>query len=169
MDITVRLATHQDLDALLFLEESCFAEPWSRKNLEAELKGNQFSRLFVVPHPSGTGSQPPLIAYLCCWIVFEELRFLNLAVWKDFRRQGIARTLISHTIFEGIKAGCRRGLLEVRSSNYMAQQLYARCNFQAYATRKSYYTNPVEDAILMVLDPLDGFLSEGISQASHNT
>ena len=153
----------------MLLEESCFAEPWSRKNLEAELTGNQFSRLFVVPHPGETGSHPPLIAYLCCWIVFEELRFLNLAVWKDFRRQGLASSLIKQSILEGIQAGCRRGLLEVRASNHMAQQLYQMFNFQAYATRKSYYTNPIEDAILMILDPLTLSQKENTSKTELNT
>ena len=35
-----------------------------------------------------------------------------------------------------------------------AKNLYEFFHFQAYAKRKSYYTNPTEDAILMILEPL---------------
>ena len=33
--------------------------------------------------------------------------------------------------------------------------------FKAYATRKSYYTNPTEDAILMTLEPLARHIQKG--------
>ncbi len=49
----MRRGTLDDLDALVCLEEACFSDPWSRKSFEAELAGNQFSRLFVVLHPDG--------------------------------------------------------------------------------------------------------------------
>ena len=150
----IRVAGPKDVDALVKLEEACFTTPWSRKNFEAELSGNPFSRLFVVSNPQGSESRFPLIAYSCCWVVFEELRFLNVAVSDDFRRQGLAKTLIFQSIQEGLQAGCQRGLLEVRASNHSAKNLYQSFRFTEYARRKSYYTNPDEDAILMVAEPL---------------
>ncbi|MDR4496122.1 MAG: ribosomal protein S18-alanine N-acetyltransferase [Nitrospirales bacterium] len=150
----IRIAGPQDLDALVSLEEACFSVPWSRKSFEAELTGNPFSRLFVVPHPNGDECSFPLIAYLSCWLVFDELRFLNLAVDEAFRRQGLARTLIAQAIRQGLENGCQRGLLEVRASNHVARRLYQSFQFKEYARRKSYYTNPDEDAILMALESL---------------
>ncbi|MGD9852227.1 MAG: ribosomal protein S18-alanine N-acetyltransferase [Nitrospirales bacterium] len=150
----IRVAGLQDLDALVRLEEACFSVPWSRKSFEAELTGNPFSRLFVVPHPEGAGSAFPLIAYLSCWLVFDELRFLNLAVDEAFRRQGLAKTLIAQAIQQGLENGCQRGLLEVRASNHIARNLYQFFQFKEYARRKSYYTNPDEDAILMASESL---------------
>jgi ribosomal-protein-alanine N-acetyltransferase len=87
-------------------------------------------------------------------MVFEEIRFLNFAVHPEFRRMGLARQLISQAITIGIEEGCCRGMLEVRASNQAARNLYESFHFQSYATRKSYYTNPTEDAILMTLEPL---------------
>jgi ribosomal-protein-alanine N-acetyltransferase len=150
----IRAAGPQDVDALVKLEEASFAVPWSRKNFEAEVCGNPFSRLLVVPHPRGQEARFPLVAYLCSWVVFEELRFMNLAVEESFRKQGLARTLVTQSIRQGIDEGCRRGLLEVRASNQPARKLYESFKFKEYATRKSYYTNPNEDAILMVLESL---------------
>ena len=42
----IQVATIESLDALVALEKACFSVPWSRKNFEAELEGNQFSRGF---------------------------------------------------------------------------------------------------------------------------
>ncbi len=150
----IRVAGPQDVDALVRLEEACFSVPWSRKSFEAELTGNPFSRLLVVPHPDGNDSSFPLIAYLAFWLVFDELRFLNLAVDEVFRRKGLAKTLISQAIQLGLENGCKRGLLEVRASNQVAQNLYQSFQFKEYARRKFYYTNPAEDAILMSLESL---------------
>ena len=58
----MRTATLADLDELVKLEEVCFAVPWSRKSFEAELQGNQFSQILVVPGPMGP-SGLSLLAY----------------------------------------------------------------------------------------------------------
>ena len=150
---SIQNATIEDLDVLVTLEEACFTVPWSRKNLEAELEGNQFSRVLMIVHPDPAHAVEA-IAYICVWIVFEEVRFLNLAVHPDFRRQGLAIQLIREALRLGREANCCRGMLEVRATNMPAQTLYKSFCFQAYATRKSYYTNPTEDAILMTLESL---------------
>ncbi len=149
----IRMARIDDLDTLVELEGACFSVPWSRKSVEAELEGNQFSRVLMFTHPD-PAYDAQAIAYMCVWIVFEEIRFLNVAVHPDFRRQGIAMQLIREALRLGREANCCRGMLEVRATNMPAQTLYKSFCFQAYATRKSYYTNPTEDAILMALEPL---------------
>ncbi len=149
----IHVATLENLDALVALEEACFAIPWSRKNFEAELEGNQFSRVYIVSHPKCV-TETQAIGYICAWMVFEEIRFLNLAVHPEFRRMGLATQLISQAMTVGKEEGCCRGMLEVRASNQAARSLYESFHFQPYATRKSYYTDPTEDAILMTLEPL---------------
>jgi [ribosomal protein S18]-alanine N-acetyltransferase len=149
----IRLATLADLEELVKLEEVCFAVPWSRKSFEAELQGNQFSQILVVPGPMSP-AEIPVLAYLCIWMIFEEIRFLNLAVHPLVRRRGLAKQLILHALRVGIDQGCCRGMLEVRHSNQPARNLYESLNFKEYAIRNSYYTNPTEDAILMSLEPI---------------
>ena len=158
-DGRIRPATVADLEALLKLEKVCFAVPWSRKSFEAELNGNQFSHILVVPGSRETW-EIPLLAYICVWVVFEEIRFLNLAVHPNFRRRGLARQLILQALRIGINQGCCRGMLEVRHSNSAAKTLYESFNFTEYATRNSYYTNPTEDAILMILEPISRTIIE---------
>jgi ribosomal-protein-alanine N-acetyltransferase len=151
--LNIQVATLENINALVALEEACFSVPWSRKSFEAELEGNQFSRVFIVPHPKFR-PEVKVMGYICAWMVFEEIRFLNLAVHPEFRRMGLATQLISQAITIGTEEGCCRGMLEVRASNQAARNLYESFHFQPHATRKSYYTNPTEDAILMTLEPL---------------
>ena len=153
-DRVMRPASLADLDELVNLEEICFAVPWSRKSFESELQGNRFSQILVIPGPMGP-LRMPLLAYICVWVIFEEIRFLNLAVHPQFRRQGLGKELILQALRIGVDRGCCRGMLEVRHSNQAARKLYESFNFKEYATRNSYYTNPTEDAILMMLEPIE--------------
>lgn len=164
----IQRATLGNLDALVDLEEACFSVPWSRKSFEAELEGNQFSRTFILPHPEYEKNSK-VIGYICVWVVFEEIRFLNLAVRQEFCRQGLGRKLIHEVLQLAEDAGCCRGMLEVRKSNVPAINLYEYFNFKAYATRKSYYTNPTEDAILMSLEPLGPTTNERSEGAQNHT
>lgn len=148
-------ATLESLAVILQIEEACFSAPWTRKMLEGELTGNRFAHFLLAKQTdmSGTDSTP-VVGYLCYWIVFEEVRLMNLAVLSSVRRQGVARTLVIHALQTGVDQGALRAVLEVRASNVAAQSLYEGLGFRRVATRPSYYTNPSEDAVLMELEPI---------------
>ena len=156
LKISISKASLEDLEAMHDIEQVSFSVPWSRKAFEAELQGNEFSVILTARSEVPSGRMRPLVGYICVWLVFDELRFLNLAVIPTFRRQGVAEQLVARAIGLGFSKGTRRGLLEVRESNQAAQALYKKFGFTVYGKRKSYYTNPDEDAILMSLDPLTG-------------
>ena len=148
-------ATVEMLPEILRLEEACFSAPWTRKMLEAELTGNQFARFLVAMHHGDTGTSAGMIVgYHCFWIVFEELRLMNLAVQESMRRRGIGRALATEAIRMGLAQGTTRAILEVRASNEAARTLYQRMGFVQISIRPKYYTSPLEDAVLMKMDPL---------------
>ena len=148
-------ASTADLVTLVSIEHQSFSTPWTRLMFEAELAGNPFSRLFVAKRAESHDSGGDIIGYICYWIVFEELRFLNVAVPPALRGQGIGRQLIEFAIEDGSKHLTKRALLEVRTSNAVARNVYERLGFRYYGIRKSYYANPTEDAILMERTLLD--------------
>ena len=154
LEISISEASLEDLDAMVEIEQASFSVPWSKKAFEAELQGNQFSVTLAARAEGPADGLRPLLGYVCIWLVFDELRFLNLAVLPQSRRQDVASRLVGRAISVGLSNGARRALLEVRESNQAAQALYSKMGFTVYARRKSYYTNPDEDAILMSLDPL---------------
>ena len=148
-------ATAAMLPDILELEEACFSAPWTRKMLEAELTGNQFARFLVATVQQESESPVrTVVGYHCFWIVFEELRLMNLAVHESMRGRGIGRALATEAIGLGLAHAATRAVLEVRASNEPAQCLYRQLGFASISTRRSYYTNPIEDALLMEMDPL---------------
>ncbi|MDX1411372.1 MAG: ribosomal protein S18-alanine N-acetyltransferase [Nitrospirales bacterium] len=157
---SISKASLEDLEAILEIEQISFSVPWSRKAFEAELEGNEFSVILTARLEVSSGPIGPVVGYICFWLIFEELRFLNLAIIPAWRRHGVASQLVSQAMRLGFRKGTRRGLLEVRESNLAAQALYKKFGFTVYAMRKSYYTNPDEDAILMSLEPITGPILE---------
>lgn len=147
-------ATPDMLSDILALEEACFSSPWTRKMLEAELTGNQFARFLVARHGETTKTQPTIIGYHCFWIVFEELRLMNVAVRESMRRKGVGEALVTEALRQGLEQAATRAVLEVRASNHPARSLYARLGFVQVGSRPRYYTNPIEDAVLMEMNPL---------------
>lgn len=148
-------ATIESLPDILQIEEACFSSPWTRKMLEAELSGNRFAHFLLAKRttPGEVGSSS-IIGYLCFWVIFEEVRLMNLAVIESMRHKGIAKALVSQALEEGAAQAGMRALLEVRASNHAAQALYRSLGFRDVTTRPAYYTNPLEDAVLMELDPI---------------
>jgi ribosomal-protein-alanine N-acetyltransferase len=84
----------------------------------------------------------------------EEAELRNLAVEPAHQRQGVARSLLREGIRMLQHSGARRVFLEVRASNHPALALYASLGFRVNATRRSYYQDPLEDAMVMALDIL---------------
>ena len=79
---------------------------------------------------------------------------MTLAVDPAARRHGIATALVRYVLADGRRRGARRAVLEVRASNVNAKQLYEKFGFRQVAIRARYYTNPVEDAMIMELEPI---------------
>jgi [ribosomal protein S18]-alanine N-acetyltransferase len=89
-------------------------------------------------------------------VVLDEFQIDNLAVLPALRRQGIGARLLRAALETARKKGAIRALLEVRANNAIAQNLYRKFRFEAVGTRRDYYQQPAEDALVMVCDLLQG-------------
>jgi ribosomal protein S18 acetylase RimI-like enzyme len=74
---------------------------------------------------------------------------LNLAVLPDYRRMGIASQLMLAFEEIAVEWECRRMRLEVRSSNRLARDFYAKLGFTYKSRARGYYANG-EDALILV-------------------
>jgi ribosomal-protein-alanine N-acetyltransferase len=160
-------ASRQDLDRLLAIEQESFSSPWTRKMFEAELEGNPFGSLLTARLRTPDGELQPVIGYICFWVVFEELRVMNLGVEPSARRRGIGTKLVRHALGVGAEWGAGRALLEVRASNSAAVGLYEHIGFRVVGRRLRYYTNPIEDAMLMEMDLSLYGAASGSRRAEH--
>jgi ribosomal-protein-alanine N-acetyltransferase len=86
---------------------------------------------------------------------------MNVAVDPDRRREGIASTLITR-LFERTGGDKAQYTLEVRLSNHGGIALYEGFGFRGAGTRRRYYQDNGEDALIMWRTPatLDGHLSD---------
>ncbi len=145
-----------DMEDILTIERASFTTPWTPAMFEAEFQGNPFCRFLGAVLPGGGTQGADLLGYVCYWMVFDELRLMNVAVRPTHRRRGIARHLVQRALRDGHAHGTTRALLEVRASNGAACALYQALGFAPYGRRRAYYTQPDEDALLMHLTAQGG-------------
>ena len=133
------------LDEISAIELESYENPWARSAFESELGKNPVSFAQVA---LTTGAPARVAGYCVVWIVFEQIHIQNLAVHPEHRRQGLGRLLLLRALEEGRACGAAAALLEVRRSNEAAQNLYRDLGFLETGTRRDYYSQPREDALL---------------------
>ena len=124
------------------LERLCFSDPWSEKSIETELSCRLSLWLVAME-----GEQ--VVGYVGSQTVIDESDMMNIAVHPDFRRRGIAETLVAALEDALRDRGSRALTLEVRTSNAPAIALYEKLGFRQVGLRKNYYRNPREDALIL--------------------
>ena len=129
-------------EAMAALEWECFSDPWSVNAFLSESE-NPLSLWLVAMD----GEQ--LAGYVGSQSVLGWADMMNLAVAPIYRRQGVARELISRLIskLQVDKVSCLT--LEVRESNTPAIHLYESMGFLQVGRRKNYYHAPKEDALIL--------------------
>ena len=144
MSIQIVPMNADHLEELEKLERICFARPWSRKMLAEELE-NQCAA-FLVAQDSITQQ---VMGYAGLLVMADEGYITNVAVFPEFRRQGVAAKLIA--VFENFARGNKLAFLtlEVRPSNTAAIALYKGFGFEEVGRRKNYYDLPKEDALIL--------------------
>jgi ribosomal-protein-alanine N-acetyltransferase len=92
-----------------------------------------------------------LLGFLAARRLDTEWELENIVVAEHVRRRGTGEALLDKLIAHARKAGGTAVFLEVRESNQNARALYRKTGFRERGFRKNYYSNPVEDAVLLNL------------------
>lgn len=135
---------HEDLAAVHRLECASQPDPWSLQHFEDELASE-------VATVDLYWCRQELAGFLCTWFIAGELQIQNLVTLPQFRRRGIAASLLEHAIERSRLEGLSSIWLEVRASNQPAIKLYERFGFSTNGTRSSYYPDG-EDALMMTYE-----------------
>ena len=136
------------LDDIMVIESLSFAIPWSRQSFIEEITKNKFA-IYLSASLNNT-----IVGYAGMWNVFGEGHITNIAVHPEFRGNGIGSLLVEGLIEEARKEGISQLTLEVRKSNLVAQSLYKKYGFIPCGSRKSYYADNKEDALIMWKDSI---------------
>jgi len=144
MSVKIVPMTADHLEELEKLERICFSRPWSRKMLAEELE-NQCAAFLVAED----GVSGRVLGYAGLMVVADEGYITNVAVFPEYRRQGIAAQILQ--VFLQFAAANHLAFLtlEVRPSNAAAIALYQGFGFEEVGRRKNYYDLPKEDALIL--------------------
>ena len=124
------------------LETVCFSDSWSENSIASELR-NPLS-LWLVALDGET-----VAGYVGSQAVMGEADMMNVAVAPDYRRQGIAESLVNRLVKALAEKGNHSLALEVRESNGPAIALYQKLGFTQVGFRPGYYRNPKEGALIL--------------------
>ena len=144
MKITYNLMTLNDIEGVYKISKASFSIPWSIESITGELN-NPLARYIVARDEVNN----IVVGFVGIWIVVGEGNITNIAVHPDYRGHGIGDKLLSSLINLCSDLNCTLINLEVRESNYKAQNLYKKFGFNIDGIRKGYYEDNKENAILM--------------------
>lgn len=149
--IHISQMTEHDLLDVVEIEETCGLSRWGWDAYHAELAPEKNSIMLVARTQSAGNTSPgeKIKGFIAARLVANELHINNVAVRSSYRRLGIAKKLLETALNEAAGKGAQVAFLEVRAGNAPAQALYERCGFQVTGRRACYYTQPLEDALVM--------------------
>ena len=133
----------EDIPAILALEADTLSA-WSWEHLEDELQ-QPAGFQFVVRNTALEIIQ----AVLYGRIMADEAEILKLSVAESVRKKGVGSQILDFVLNYCRTKGVKNCFLELRASNTAARNLYEKRGFFRVGSRKNYYDEPVEDAILM--------------------
>ncbi|HEX6731352.1 MAG TPA: ribosomal protein S18-alanine N-acetyltransferase [Pyrinomonadaceae bacterium] len=151
-EVTIELMSEHDLLEVVEIEEKSGLSRWGWAAYYAELQGaNRELMLVALAKSSQAVERREIAGYIAARATAGELHINNVAVRDEYRRNGIGYVLLGRAIEQGKRMGVNSAFLEVRSGNSAAQALYKKCGFKPVARRRNYYSEPLEDAIVMNL------------------
>ncbi|MCD7867968.1 MAG: ribosomal protein S18-alanine N-acetyltransferase [Clostridiales bacterium] len=155
----LREMCEDDLGPVMEMEEDLFSPGWSRESFLDFLRRKD--TLFLVAaddkemHKASQDGHSAdekgncILGYCGVLMVLDEGDVVNVAVRRDRQGEGIGSFLMRNLTELAARRGVKRLHLEVRRGNERAIGLYSRFGFRQDGLRRDYYTDPVEDAVLM--------------------
>ncbi|HBN45679.1 MAG TPA: ribosomal-protein-alanine N-acetyltransferase, partial [Candidatus Marinimicrobia bacterium] len=117
----IRIADLNDLDEIVAIEKRVFRHPWSKNQIQQELKQENGKRVYAE-------IEKKIIGYIMVRVLKIEAQILNIAIDLPYQHRGYGKKLLDYTLRElGNETDV---FLEVRESNLPAIKLYNEFNFE---------------------------------------
>lgn len=149
---TIQSIRPEDIVDLIEIAEECGLSPWSLNDYLEESKRNDATLLRLEDKSAGT------IGFLIGRRVMSassethfDAEIYNIGVKLPYQRSGCGTTLLEEFLRRCESEMVETVWLDVRISNRGAVSFYERFGFKEFTMRKSFYTDPPEDGIVMKL------------------
>jgi ribosomal-protein-alanine N-acetyltransferase len=149
VSVEVRRARHEDIPAIVEIEEASFSDPWSPDSFAGYVSGSR--HLMFVATDGGA-----VAGYVVLLLALPDADLANIAVAARSRRKGVGAALVSAALSAARGANVENVYLEVRESNRGAIALYERAGFAPFGRRRRYYRDPTEDAMVLRMSMAEG-------------
>ena len=97
-----------------------------------------------------------IVGFLGTWYMPDDAHIVSVGVRTEYRGCGIGELLLIGAIEQAQQRRMHTLTLEVRKSNYIAQNLYKKYSFETKGVRKGYYSDDREDALIMTASAIHG-------------
>lgn len=142
--IYITKMTNNDIEDVVTIEEEAYGEHhWSKSSFYDEMSNN------LAHYYSAKTSDGKLVGYAGTWHILDEGHITTIAVKKDYMRKHIGEAIIVKILEDCYDSGIKYLTLEVRVSNTPAINLYTKYGFNSLGTRKGYYQDNNENALIM--------------------
>jgi len=142
----------EDIGDVLRVEAQCFSTTWPRNAFLNELTENKLAHYFIGRAEEAT------VAYGGLWVILEDAHITTVAVDPAYQGKGYGERMLVWLLDEAINRGASWITLEVRESNQTAQNLYKKYGFAVVNTRRGYYSDNDENALVMWAGNLKGMI-----------
>ncbi len=136
--------TREDVESIVRIEEEAYGKHhWAKSSFYDEMSNN-LAKYYTAKNNNGE-----ILGYAGTWHIIDEGHITTIAVRSDYLRNHIGEAMMQKIIEDCYKNKIKYLTLEVRSSNIPAIKLYEKYGFQSLGTRKGYYQDNNEDALIM--------------------
>ena len=143
--VFIECAKEDDILRILEIEVEAISPPWSHGALLSEIYNDDS---FFATASCGAG----ISGFVILRRMARDGELLQIAVDRAARRLGVADALLGAALGFSRECALLSVFLEVRISNAAAIALYKKHGFKPVRKRKDYYSDPVEDALVMSMD-----------------
>jgi tRNA threonylcarbamoyladenosine biosynthesis protein TsaB len=148
-EVRVRRMGPGDIDAVMEIAAKTHHAPgWVRAAYRTAIAPLDQRRVALVAEREGSALAGFVVAAV---LPGGEAELESIVTAAPDQRRGVARELFATLKHELRRQGVREVMLEVREGNHPAQGFYRFLGFREEARRPRYYSDPVEDAVLMRL------------------
>lgn len=160
--LRLRLATAEDLPAVAELEGIGYNGymAWELEDFVRDWQTNPYAVYLVLEHVSEPVTitdgvveepvKPPLVGMITGRFLVKKAHISHLIIHPDFQGHGLGDYLLTQWLVLAKQLKVRQASLEVRESNFSAQQLYYKHGFTLASKKENYYYNNHETAYYLI-------------------
>lgn len=144
-NLEIRRMRPSDVSDVMEIESISFGRHhWSEESFYNEMN-NQVGRYYSLIHTDIN----KLIGYLGFWLIADEAHVTTVAVKPEYRGNSLGELMLTQCLERCASQSIHWVTLEVRVTNYTAQNLYYKYGFASVGIRPKYYQDNQEDALIM--------------------